>query len=382
MRLSTLIANIRNPPHESVVGYMTRSDGRVMRMMPFVILINLVWLFIWAVLSRQSFTQVILPTLISVPIHVYLHLCVYFYAGPNRVRLSYVAGIFALAYLLAPWNFASLTYLIFGFFLIVYLISTVQATMIIGVSVAAFMTEMWLLGANSNSMLSALVPTLTLAIIAIFTAYAHKHQSEMRRSQEEITRLATLAERERIGRDLHDLLGHTLSVVALKSELARKLIDRDVDAARAEIAEVERVARDSLAQVRNAVSGIRSTALSAELLAATALLEAQGVKVKCETENVKLPHDRETVLALSLREAATNIRRHSNAKVVTIRVRKEAEAVIMEVADDGRGGRIVPGNGLNGMRERLDTVGGSLTLWPNPSGGTLLRAIVPVAVAA
>jgi two-component system sensor histidine kinase DesK len=120
--------------------------------------------------------------------------------------------------------------------------------------------------------------------------------------------------------------------------------------------------------------------LSAELLAATALLEAQGVKVKCETENVKLPHDRETVLALSLREAATNVRRHSNATGVTIRVRKEQAAVIVEVADDGRGGRIVPGNGLNGMRERLDTVGGTLSLWPNPAGGTLLRATVPLAV--
>ena len=132
-------------------------------------------------------------------------------------------------------------------------------------------------------------------------------------------RLATLAERERIGRDLHDLLGHTLSVVALKSELARKLIDRDLDAARAEIGEVERVARDALSQVRHAVSGIRSTALGAELLAATALLEAQGVKVKCETENVKLTHDRETALALSLREAATNIRRHSGASGVTMK---------------------------------------------------------------
>ena len=379
MRLSTLIANIRNPPPESVVGYMTRADGRVMRMLPFVVLVNLVWLFVWAVLARQSFTGVILPTLISVPVYVYLHLCVYFYDGSNKVRLAYVASIFALGYLLAPWNFASLGYLIFGFFMIVYLVGTWQSTVVIGASIVAYMAEMWLMGAPVNALLSALVPSVTLAIIAIFTAYAHKHQREMRRSQDEITRLATLAERERIGRDLHDLLGHTLSVVALKSELARKLIDRDVDAARAEISEVERVARDSLAQVRNAVSGIRSTALSAELLAATALLEAQGLKVKCETENVKLPHDRETVLALSLREAATNVRRHSRARQVTIRVRKEAATVIMEVADDGRGGRIVPGNGLNGMRERLDTVGGTLTLWPNPSGGTLLRASVPLA---
>jgi two-component system sensor histidine kinase DesK len=379
MRFSTLLHNIRNPPPESVVGYMTRADGRTMRLLPFVILINLAWLFVWAILSRQSFSGVILPTIISVPFFVYLHLCVYFYGGPNSVRLRYVAGVFALAYILAPWNFSSLGYLIFGFFMVAYLVPTWQATLVITGSIALFVLQMWLLGAQSEMIVSILVPSITLAIIAIFTAYAHRNQLQLRRSQDEILRLATLAERERIGRDLHDLLGHTLSVVALKSELARKLIDRDVDAARVEIAEVERVARDSLAQVRNAVSGIRSTALSAELLAATSLLEAQGLKVKCETENVKLPHDRETVLALSLREAATNVRRHSGAKVVTIRVRREQAAVVVEVADDGRGGRIVPGNGLNGMRERLDTVGGSLSLWPNPAGGTLLRASVPLA---
>jgi two-component system sensor histidine kinase DesK len=134
-----------------------------------------------------------------------------------------------------------------------------------------------------------------------------------------------------------------------------------------------------LSQVRNAVSGIRSTALSAELLAATALLEAQGVKVKCETENVKLPHDHETALALSLREAATNIQRHSGASGVTIRVRKEPNEVVVEVADNGRGGRIVPGNGLNGMRERLGGVGGTLSLTSSGDGGTLLRASVPLA---
>jgi two-component system sensor histidine kinase DesK len=380
MRISTLIRNIRNPPEHSIVGYMTGADGRTMRLLPFVILINLVWLFVWAVLARQSFTGVILPTILSVPVFVWLHLCVYFYDGKNpKVRLAYVAGVFALAYLLAPWNPSSLGYLIFGFFMTAYLVTTPQAMAVIVLSICAFVVQLWLLGAGRETIVSVLVPSVTLAVIAIFTAFAHRHQMQLRRSQCEILRLATLAERERIGRDLHDLLGHTLSVVALKSELARKLIDRDIDAARAEIAEVERVARDSLAQVRNAVSGIRSTALSSELLAATALLEAQGVKVRCETENVKLPHDRETALALSLREATTNIQRHSGARGVTIRVKNEALDVVVEVADDGRGGRIVPGNGLNGMRERLGSVGGSLSLSPNENGGTLLRASVPVA---
>jgi len=380
MRISTLIANIRNPPPCSVVGYMTSADGRTMRLLPFVILINLAWLFVWAILARQSFSGVILPTILSVPVFVWLHLCVYFYDGANpKVRLFYVAGVFALGFLLAPFNPSSLGYLIFGFFMVAYLTTTWQATGIIVLSICGFVLQLWMLGHGMQTIVSVLVPSVTLAIIAVFTSYAHKHQMQLRRSQEEILRLATLAERERIGRDLHDLLGHTLSVVALKSELARKLIDHDLDSARREIGEVERVARDALAQVRNAVTGIRSTALSAELVAATALLEAQGVKVKCETENVKLPRDRETALALSLREAATNIRRHSGASGVTIRVMKESAAVVVEVADDGRGGNIVPGNGLNGMRERLGSVGGSLSLSPNKDGGVLLRASVPIA---
>ena len=244
--------------------------------------------------------------------------------------------------------------------------------------VVAYIVELALLGHSLQTIMYGGLPAVLLGISAIYTAYTTQQQAHLRRSTEEIMRLATMTERERIGRDLHDLLGHTLSVVALKSELARKLIDRDLDAARTEISEVERVARDALTQVRNAVSGIRTTALSAELLAATALLEAQGLTVKCETEHVKLPHDRETALALSLREAATNIRRHSGAREVTIRVRKESAEVVVEVADDGRGGRIVPGNGLTGMRERLGSVGGTLSLSPIKDGGVLLRASVPV----
>src|SRR5687768_14060629 len=120
MRIKKLIENIRNPPSDSVVGYMTTADGRTMRFLPFVILINLAWLFVWALLARQSFTEVILPTLLSVPVFVYLHLCVYFYGGPGHIRLRYVAGVFLLGYLLAPYNPSSLGYLIFGFFMLAY----------------------------------------------------------------------------------------------------------------------------------------------------------------------------------------------------------------------------------------------------------------------
>ena len=379
MRLKQLLQNIREPPPDSAVGYMSHEGGKSMRSMPFVSLMNVVWLFLWAILQRESFTEVILPTLLSVPLFLWLYLSLHFCSGPNSRRLSYVAGIFVLAYVLAPFNLASMGYLIFAFFSFTHIVPMNVGWKVVLGSTLLFVIEMVFLGANFTTIVSVVVPCLLLGITAIYMAYNSHQQRALRRSHEEIMRLATLAERERIGRDLHDLLGHTLSVVALKSELARKLIDRDLDAARNEISEVERVARDALSQVRNAVSGIRSTALSAELLAATALLEAQGFKVKCETENVKLPNDRETALALSLREATTNIRRHSGASGVTIRVRKEPTEVVVEVADNGRGGRIVPGNGLNGMRERLGSVGGSLSLASNEHGGTLLRATVPVA---
>jgi two-component system sensor histidine kinase DesK len=379
MRISELIRSIREPPPESLVGFMTRFEGRFMRNMPFFILINLAWIFLWPLLARQPFMTVILPTIISVPFFIYLHLCTYFYGGPPRVRLRYILGEFLLAYLLAPVNLSSLGYLIFGFFGISFTLPLRQAAFLILGSIALFSIETLLLHHHWQTLASVIVPGLLLGITAIYTAYTAEQQSQLRRSNEEILRLATLSERERIGRDLHDLLGHTLSVIALKAELARKLVDRDIDAARTEIGEVERVARDALSQVRTAISGIRSTALTAEISAAAALLKAHGLNVTCESEPVKLTLARETALALSLREAATNVRRHSGARGVSICVRNEASSVVVEVADDGRGGRIVPGNGLNGMRERLDTVGGTLTLMPSKDGGTLLRATVPVA---
>jgi len=379
MYIQQLIRNIREPPADSMVGYITQAEGKAMRTMPFMILFNLAWLFLWIILARQPFLTVILPTIVSVPFFLYLHLCTYFYGGSHGKRLRYIAGVFALGYAVAPFNPAGLGYLIFGFFSLCFTVPTRIAWRLIGVSIALFVAELALFGHDLTTLLSVGLPGVLLGISAVYTAYTAEQQRHLRRSNVEIMRLATLAERERIGRDLHDLLGHTLSVIALKSELARKLIDRDLDAARTEIGEVERVARDALSQVRNAVSGIRSTALAAELSAATALLEAQGLKVNCEMENVKLPHDRETALALSLREATTNIRRHSGASGVTIRVRLESTGVVVEVTDDGRGGRIVPGNGLNGMRERLGSVGGTLLLESNKDGGTLLRATVPFA---
>ncbi len=205
-----------------------------------------------------------------------------------------------------------------------------------------------------------------------------RKRAELKLSHDEVRRLAALAERERIGRDLHDLLGHTLSLVALKSELAGKLLDRDPQAARHEIDEVTRVARDALAQVRRAVTGIRAAGLAAELASAKLLLEADGVSLHYELDAASLPADLETALALTVREAVTNVQRHARAHRVRITATRDATHARLRIVDDGRGGAIVPGNGVSGMRERLEALGGDLRIDAVAGRGTTLEAELPL----
>jgi two-component system sensor histidine kinase DesK len=218
-----------------------------------------------------------------------------------------------------------------------------------------------------------------VAVCAANTAHREKRlrQAELKLSHDEIRRLAALAERERIGRDLHDLLGHTLSLITLKSELAMRLFDRDPLAARREIVDVERVARDTLGQVRRAVAGIRAAGLAAELASAHLLLESGGVRLDYEApDDATLPADVETIFALTLREAVTNIQRHARATYAQVTLAVAASEARLTIEDNGCGGVISPGNGLTGMRERLRALGGDLAIVAGNGRGTRLEAHV------
>lgn len=208
-----------------------------------------------------------------------------------------------------------------------------------------------------------------------------RRNAELRLSHDEVRRLAASAERERIGRDLHDLLGHTLSMVALKSELAGRLIERDPAAARSEIADVTRVSREALAQVRSAVSGIRAAALASELASARLLLETSGVAMEYWSDGNALPSDVETCLAMVLREAVTNVQRHARASRVEVSIIVGTDRVVMRVRDNGRGGITTPGNGLTGMRERVARCGGELVVESARREGTSVEVTLPMACA-
>ncbi len=203
---------------------------------------------------------------------------------------------------------------------------------------------------------------------------------KLRMSHEQIRHLAATAERERIGRDLHDLLGHTLSLITLKLELSRKLFDRDPAAAKHEVVEAEEVARHALAELRSAVSGIRATDLAAEFASARLLLESSHVNLEYHSSPIELPAEVERGLSLVLREAVTNVSRHAVASTVRIELRREHGAICMEINDNGRGGLVIDGNGISGMRERTRAMGGTLDVKSPLGGGTHLRVVVPVSV--
>ncbi|MCC4587662.1 sensor histidine kinase [Xanthomonas sp. NCPPB 1067] len=223
------------------------------------------------------------------------------------------------------------------------------------------------------------LPVSVLGMAAVGAVYSINERKDalLRLSQDEVRRLAATAERERIGRDLHDLLGHTLSLVALKSDLAARLIERDPQAARGEIDAVAQISRDALAQVRRAVTGIRAAGLVAELASARVLLDIDGIVLDDRLEVLPLPSEHETALALVVREAATNVQRHAQAKRVRVSLRADGAQALLEITDDGRGGVIVPGNGLDGMRARLQALGGGLEVEALPRG-MRLRARVPL----
>jgi len=200
----------------------------------------------------------------------------------------------------------------------------------------------------------------------------------LQHANSEIERLSQEAERERIARDLHDLLGHTLTVIAVKLDLARRLLSHASGRARNEIVEAEHTARNALAEVREAVSGYRAEGLYAEISRARRSLLSVDVKLITTLAPVNLSSSQVNVLCLALREAATNIVRHAHATVCHVTLLQKDATIHFTIEDNGLGGPIRAGNGLRGMRERLQSLAGTLKLTELADGGTSLELTLPL----
>ncbi|WP_229732733.1 sensor histidine kinase [Sphingomonas psychrolutea] len=195
-------------------------------------------------------------------------------------------------------------------------------------------------------------------------------------TQEEVRRLAGTAERERITRDLHDVVGRTLTLVALKADLAGKLVRSDATAAEAECRTIAMLAREGLAEVRAALAGQAGGSLAQEAAASSAALAAASVSPHLTGDFAAIPSGAGAVLAMTLREAVTNVIRHAEARSCTIDLALTGQEVRLAVSDDGHGRSVTEGRGLTGMRQRLLAAGGSLTIDPSV-GGLRLIATVP-----
>ncbi len=251
---------------------------------------------------------------------------------------------------------------------------------------------------------------LTPPLAGLF-AYSMSRQIEtldsLRRTRAELIRAAAAEERLRIARDLHDLLGHSLSLITIKAELAGRLMGADPDRAGKEIAELEAVARQSLSDVREAVAGFRQPDLVGELVAARQLLDAAGIATEITAADTSgLARDVDSALAWAVREGATNVVRHSRATRVAIKVSREPQAMVAEISDNGpaapdgneagpalpaarsagpdgravagRARSVFGGSGLAGLAERVRSLGGELAAGSVEPRGFLLRVVVPL----
>ncbi len=362
------------PAPDSMVAHSIRKGKS-----PWVDAVHLlwsVWVFLTPVFDRFSWRWVVL-TLVSYPIFLllYARCCL----APRRTVYRYSLVLVGMAYLLMPWYPSGLTYFMYGCVMLCNRRMSLRAYMaIIAALNVVILVEAWLLHYPWQAIVWLPLCSFIIGLAVNAERMSEEKEIELRLSHEEVRRLAATAERERIGRDLHDLLGHTLSLITLKLELSRKLFDRDSEAARREMEEAERVARHALAEVRAAVTGIRATDLAAELASARLLLESSDVALEYGNLPATLPADLERSLALVLREAVTNIARHARASRASVTIEVAGDMLQLRVEDNGRGGIGVHGNGLCGMQERVRALGGQLQVDSPLGQGTRLCISVPL----
>lgn len=324
------------------------------------------------------------PHLVGGAIFLALYFRGYWVDGTQRLPI--IAGIAALGVVLTPMNPGALSFFIF-------------ATAFVGGARTGRAAVTWILVITVTGAATAWgadwyhpFGVISVGVIAPLVGFVNVHYAEGRRrdaslrlAQDEIARLAVQGERHRIAADLHDVLGHTLSVIVLKAELATKVFDRDPAAARAEMADVERIAREALATTRKVVTGIQTTTLADELLRVRTVLA--GACITLHIEPPGGPPDvsgmnagAEHALAMMVREAVTNILRHAHATSCRIVVSTGGDDVHLDIIDNGVGGIVHEGNGIRGMRARLAEAGGSLDVVAGAEAGAgiHLRATVPV----
>lgn len=341
---------------------------------PYLFLIFLGFFYFQPILDHAGRTEWLITlgvTAIFLPVYFGL-----FYFKPPVTYFS-LAALAALGMGLSRYNPGSSVFIIFCACFIPWVICSTKR---------AYIALLALLVLISIHALFFHPPTgfwATSFIVALGAGGSNIHFAERRRADDklrlahgEIEHLAKVAERERIARDLHDVLGHTLSLIIVKSTLASKLLDKYPEKAKSEIADIEKVSREAIAEIRGTLRGYTTYKLGEELQRAKAALGSAGVELKSNAAEVSLSPAQESVLALITREAVTNVVRHAQARNCWLRLATSNGDCVLEIQDDGRGGFQSEGNGVRGMRERIEALGGKLER--DTAAGTRLRFEFPL----
>jgi two-component system, NarL family, sensor histidine kinase DesK len=341
---------------------------------PYVWLIFLSFFFFSPILEHASATVWVVTILSSV-----VFLAMYFalfWAKPPYTYLLLIA-MAAMGIGLANINQSSSVFLIFCGSFIPWVFGTTKRSILALISLLLVIAlDAVLFHPPVSFWAVSVVVVLGVAGSNIHFAEKVRADAKLRMAHTEIEHLAKVAERERIARDLHDVLGHTLSLIIVKSTLAGKLIDKHPEKAKDEIADIEKASRDAMAEIRSTLRGYSIYKLSEEIQRAKSTLGSAGIAAESDAAEVNMSPAQESVVALIMREAVTNVVRHSHARTCRLKLAAENGSCVLSVEDDGRGGIQTEGNGLRGMRERIEALGG--TVVRDTSAGTRLKFEFPL----
>ncbi len=300
-------------------------------------------------------------------------------AGARLVVLAVAALLlaFALAFTGSNWTVIA----VYAAAMIAELRPARRASLGVGAFAAASAGLALLTGQPAIYWVLGVFLMIMVGIGNISRAALQDKNRELSAAQGEVRQFAAAAERERIGRDLHDLLGRTLTLIALKADLAARIADSAPQKATAEMREIAAAAREGLAEVRAAVSGMTGASLAREIAGSKAALAAAGIACEVEGDADAIDPGTSAVLAMALREAVTNVIRHSGAGTCRIALIQQQGGLELKVSDDGDGQAVRPGGGLAGLTLRLNAAGGELAV-AGDRRGTRLTARLPQGAAA
>ncbi len=323
-------------------------------------LLFMLWKYVYIQASALEYFLLVLTLLAFLPVYFLAY-----WSISQRHQVLWILLSCLLGVLWVPYNWSASTFFIFAASMAAGLQPVRRAYCAIAAIIALALLACSLTDMAAVFMVPILIIGIPVGISAVMDGQLRHSHEALIRKQEEVEHIATIAERERISRDLHDLLGHTLSLITLKAELAGKLAGRDAEAARREMADIERCARDALSEVRSAVTGYRQTGFAHEIATARATLGAASVTLETRLDDIRVPAPTENVMSLVLREAVTNIVRHAKAATrCEVSLAMVSEMIVLRIADDGAEVQhtIRHGNGLFGMQERVAALNGRLAL--------------------